>query len=166
MALNDGYSTHLSNLLDNPVYITPWFDRNDYLPVTNPNVSPPSANRTFGGTSSSSTSTQVYGVKGSSRGIASAEYINKAYLQFGKPQRALAVLRAINDPTINNAKAIVGNGYFNRLDTYGEQLNSNVAGPVIEPTRIGIQTTPLYNPNSLYSQKTSYLGSNYKPTLF
>ena len=156
MPLN-GNPTHLRQTHANPVNLTVQFDTNNLLPATNPNVSVSAANRTFGGNSSSSFSSQVSGVKGSSRGLGSAAYLNKAYLQFEKPQRALAVLRQLQDSTYNNSHSTVANGYFHRNVAYGEQLDSNVAGPVAEPVPYGVQTTPLFNQNSLYVQKGSYL---------
>ena len=121
--------THLRNTQANPINLTPQFNTNNYLPVTNPNVSVSVANRTFGGTSSSSFSSQISGVKGPSRGLASAAYLNKSYLQFDKPQRARALLRELENTTHNNSRSTIGNAYFRRGVVYGEQLNSNVAGP-------------------------------------
>jgi len=152
--------THFRNTHVNPVNLTPYFNTNNYVPVTNPNVSVSVANRTFGGTSSSSFSSQVSGVKGSSRGLTSAAYLNKTYLQFEKPQRALAILKQLQDTTYNNSRSTAANGYFHRNVAYGEQLNSNVAGPVAEPTPNGVQTKPLFNPNSVYGQKGVNVGSH------
>uniref|UniRef100_A0A6C0LFC5 Uncharacterized protein n=1 Tax=viral metagenome TaxID=1070528 RepID=A0A6C0LFC5_9ZZZZ len=87
-------------------------------------------NRTFGGNSSTLFSSQVSGVKGGSTGLTSAAYLNKAYLQFQKPQNALAFLRPLQNTTYNNSHSTISNGYFIRSVAYGEQLNSNVAGPV------------------------------------
>lgn len=101
-----------------------------------------SANRTFGGTSSSSFSSQILGVKGPSTGLASSNYLNKAYLQFQKPQRALAKLKKT---TYNNSRSTVSNGYFHRTVAYGQQLNSNVAGPVKEPLPRGALRNRLFN---------------------
>ena len=157
--------THLRNTLANPLNLTPYFNTNNYLPVSNPNVSVSAANRTFGGTSSSSFSSQVSGIKGGSVGLTSAAYLNKAYLQFEKPQRALAVLRQLQDTTYNNSRSTVANGYFHRTVAYGEQLNSNVAGPVAEPVPNGVQTTPLFNQNSVYGQKCANVGSHSRASL-
>lgn len=159
MPLN-GNPTHLRQTHANPVNLTQYFNTNNYLPATNPNVSVSAANRTFGGNSSSSFSSQVSGVTGPSRGLASAAYLNKAYLQFKRPQRALAVLRQLQDTTYNNSRSTAANGYFHRTVAYGEQLNSNVAGPVAEPTPNGVQTTPLFNSNSVFAQKGANVGSH------
>ena len=157
--------THFRNTHANPVNLTPYFNTNNYVPVTNPNVSVSAANRTFGGNSSSSFSSQVSGVTGPSRGLTSAAYLNKAYLQFERPQRALAVLRQLQDTTYNNSYSTVANGYFHRTVAYGEQLNSNVAGPVAEPTPNGVQTTPLFNQNSVFVQKGANVGSHTRASL-
>lgn len=157
--------THFRNTHRNPLNITPFFNTNNLLPPTNPNISVSAANRTFGGNSSSSFSSQVSGVTGPSRGLSSAAYLNKAYLQFQKPQRALAVLRQLQDTTYNNSRSTAANGYFHRTVAYGEQLNSNVAGPVAEPTPNGVQTTPLFNPNSVFAQKGANVGSHTRASL-
>ena len=150
--------THTSNAHANPLNLTPYFNTNNYLPVTNPSIIVPSANKTFGGTSSSLFSSEISGVKGSSRGLTSACYLNKAYLEFEKPQRALAELKQLQDTTYNISRSTAANGYFYRNVAYGEQLNSNVAGPVAEPTPTGAQTIPLFNENSLFAQKGANLG--------
>ena len=61
--------THLRSTHENPLNLTPYFDSNNYLPATNPSISVSTANRTFGGNSSSSFSSQVSGVKGYSQAI-------------------------------------------------------------------------------------------------
>lgn len=147
--------THLRNTHANPLNLTPYFT-NNYVPVTNPNVSVSAANRTFGGNSSSSFSSQVSGVTGPSRGLTSAAYLNKAYLQFEKPQRALAILRQLQDTTYNNSRSTIANGYFHRTVAYGKQLNSNVAGPVAEP---------IFNKNSVFIQKGANVGSHTRVSL-
>ena len=157
--------THLRNTHANPINLTPYFNTNNYLPVTNPNVSVSAANRTFGGSSSASFSSQVSGVTGPSRGLTSAAYLNKAYFQFEKPQRALAVLRQLQDTTYNHSRSITTNGYFHRTVAYGEQLHSNVAGPVAEPTPNGVQTTSLFNLNSVFAQKGENVGSHTRASL-
>ena len=164
MPLN-GNPTHFRNTHANPINLTPHFNTNNYVPATNPNVSVSVANRTFGGNSSSSFSSQVSGVTGPSRGLSSAAYLNKAYLQFQKPQRALAVLKQLQDTTYNNSYSTITNGYFHRTVAYGEQLNSNVAGPVEEPIPSGVQTTPLFNQNSVYAQKSINVGSHSRASL-
>ena len=125
-----GTPTHLTQTHANRMYLTLQYESNNLLPVTNPNLSVSSPNRTFGGYSSTLFSSRVSGVTGPSSGLTSASYLNKAYLQFEKPQKALAVLRQLNDTTYNNSRSNVGNGYFYRTVAYGEQINSNVAGPV------------------------------------
>lgn len=153
MFLNEN-PTHLRQTHVNPVNLTPYFNTNNYLPVTNPNVSVSSANRTFGGYSSSLfSSNDKKGIKGPSRGLASANYLNKAYLQYKKPQKALAELIEIQDTTYNNSRSTVANGYFQRYTAYGKLLNSNVAGPIPESTPKWVQTTLLLNANSVYSRK-------------
>ena len=113
----------------NPINLTPQSTANNLLKATNPSVNYSSANRTFGGKSSSSYSTQVFGVKGTSKSLASSVYLNKAYLQFPKPQKALAVLKKLQNTNLNSSVSTIGNGYFHRNIAYGELLNSNVAGP-------------------------------------
>lgn len=112
-----------------PKNVTPYFNSNNLLKATNPSINYCSANRTFGGKSSSSYSSQVFGVKGPSNGLASSVYLNKAYLQFPKPQKALAVLKKLQNTNLNSSVSTIGNGYFHRNVAYGELLNSNVAGP-------------------------------------
>ena len=163
--MNRNAPPHFRNTHANPHNLTPYFNTNNLLPVTNPSISVSSANRTFGGTSSSSYSSQVSGVKGQSRGLASSAFLNKAYLQFKKPQRALASLRQLQDTTHNNSRSIVANGYFHRTVAYGEQLNSNVAGPVPEPIPRGAQTVPLVNPSSVYARKGANVGSHTRASL-
>ena len=102
--------THLRSTHANPGNLTPQYDSNNLLPATNPNVSVSAANRTFGGSSSSSVSSQVSGVKGGSRGLSGAGFLNKAYLQYGKPHRALAELRKIQDTTYNSSSSTAANG--------------------------------------------------------
>ena len=98
--------------------------------MTNPNVAVSYAYRTVGGTSSAQSSSQVYGVKGPSSGLASSAYLNKAYLKYNKPQRSLAVTRELKNTTYNSSLSTIQNGYFYRNVAYGQQLDSNVAGPV------------------------------------
>ena len=136
----------------NPYDVTPFFNTNNYVTVTNPNVSPPVSNRTFGGTSSNLFQSQVFGVKGGSRGLASAGYFNKTYLLIQKPQRALTG-NFNGSITYNNSRSTLPNGYFYRTDAYGRQLDSNVPGPVKEPIPLGLQVTPLINRNSLLWSK-------------
>ena len=123
------HPTHFRATHVNPINLTPFFKSNNLLVASNPNISYSAANRTFGGTSSSSYSAQTFGVKGSSRALSSATYLNKAYLQFPQPQRALAELRKLKNTTFNNSFSTTRNGYFHRNVAYGELLNSNVAGP-------------------------------------
>lgn len=151
--------THFRSTHANPVNLTQQLVTNNLLPPSNPNSSVSAANRTFGGTSSSSFSSQISGVKGPSRGLGSAAFLNKAYLQFQEPQRALAVLRELQNTTFNNSRSTTANGYFHRSVAYGEQLDSNVAGPVEEPVPNGVETTPLINPNSLFAQQGANISS-------
>jgi len=138
---------HFRSAHANPINLTPYFNTNNLIPPSNPNVSVSAANRTFGGTSSASFSSQVSGIIGGSKGLASAAYLNKSFLKFAPPQRAHAELRPLQDTTYNNSRSTIPNGYFNRNVSYGKQLDSNVAGPIEEPTPNGVQTTSLINPN-------------------
>jgi hypothetical protein len=155
--MNTQLPTHLRETVENNNnLITPQYN-NNIISATNPNVSFTISNRTFGGTSSASYSSQVYGVKGSSRGLGTAGFLNKAELQYDKPQRSLALPRG-NIPTYNKSNSTVPNGYFIRNVNYGEQLDSNVSGPQQEPVPSGVQTVPLVNPNSVYAQKVFRVG--------
>ena len=118
-----GNPTHLRQTHVNPVNLTTHFNTNNYLPVTNPNISVSSANRTFGGSSSSAFSSKATGIKGSSRCIASAGYFNKAYIKNSDPKKYLALNSKV---TYNNSRSIIRNGYFIRYDEYGKLLNSNI----------------------------------------
>lgn len=157
--------THLRQTHANPINLTPYFNTNNLLPASNPNVSVSVANRTFGGKSSSSYSSLISGVKGPSNGLTEAAFLNKAYLQYEKPQRSKAILRKLQNTTFNNSRSTAQNGYFIRTIAYGEQLNSNVAGPVREPLRTGIQTKRLINPRSVYAQKGANVGSHTRASL-
>ena len=74
-------------------------------------------------------------------------------------------MRKLQNTTFNNSRSTVQNGYFIRTIAYGEQLNSNVAGPVHEPLRAGIQTERLVNPRSVYAQKGANVGSHTRASL-
>jgi len=132
----------------------------DILNQTNPNIVVQVANRTFGGTSSSHSSSSVNGVKGGSYGLASATYLNKGYSQYSKPQKTNSTILYL-DTNKNLTSSTLGNGYFIRNDNYGRILDSNVSGPISEPNPPGSTNNRLVNPNSVLAQKGAKLNTGF-----
>jgi len=131
----------------------------DILNQSNPNIVVQVANRTFGGTSSSHSSSLVNGVKGGSHGLAPATYLNKGYSQYHMPQKAYSTMLNMNNKNLTTST--LGNGYFIRNDNYGRILDSNVSGPISEPNPPGSTNNRLVNPNSVLAQKGAKLNTGF-----